>query len=184
MALSNIRGFSVKDVDLDTGEPIEETGEEVLARTERARCEVCRKKEHKYRCPGCSKLTCSLECSKMHKEKSGCSGQKLHISKLKVKLQDYSLDLLRKDLDFLTGAIQLSNSAKKHSFDERLAKSSAPLDKKAKNLRHFLKKKRSITFKQCPSRQMARARLNTTALRTHVGKQEVEWTLELVFMRG
>lgn len=34
-------------------------------------CQVCLKEPHKYRCPGCNLQTCSLQCSKQHKEQCG-----------------------------------------------------------------------------------------------------------------
>ena len=39
-------------------------------------CEVCGDQPSKYRCPGCDKRTCSLPCSRKHKEDSGCSGKR------------------------------------------------------------------------------------------------------------
>ncbi|XP_033874103.3 box C/D snoRNA protein 1 [Acipenser ruthenus] len=37
-------------------------------------CEACGCREAKYRCPGCTKHSCSLPCVKRHKSESGCSG--------------------------------------------------------------------------------------------------------------
>lgn len=42
----------------------------------RPMCEVCGDQPSKYRCPGCDKRTCSLPCSRKHKEDSGCSGKR------------------------------------------------------------------------------------------------------------
>ena len=33
----------------------------------KAQCSVCAEAEHKYRCPRCQVLTCSLACVKSHK---------------------------------------------------------------------------------------------------------------------
>ena len=61
-------------------------------------CNMCQKQEHKYKCPRCFALTCSLACSKEHKEMTGCTGQKDHVSTLNIKMNDFSLGVLRKDL--------------------------------------------------------------------------------------
>ncbi|KMS98954.1 hypothetical protein BVRB_3g067540 [Beta vulgaris subsp. vulgaris] len=39
-------------------------------------CEECNSKEFKYKCPGCSRRTCSLTCVNSHKKSSGCTGKK------------------------------------------------------------------------------------------------------------
>jgi hypothetical protein len=41
-----------------------------------ALCGFCSEQQAKYRCPGCGIQTCSLECSKGHKLKTGCKGQR------------------------------------------------------------------------------------------------------------
>lgn len=38
-------------------------------------CEVCHVNSFKYKCPGCLKKTCSLECSKRHKAIDSCDGK-------------------------------------------------------------------------------------------------------------
>ncbi|KAG9343199.1 hypothetical protein JZ751_014178 [Albula glossodonta] len=39
-----------------------------------ANCDTCGTEEARYRCPGCSKHSCSLPCVKKHKSDFGCSG--------------------------------------------------------------------------------------------------------------
>ncbi|KAF8868873.1 hypothetical protein CPB85DRAFT_1570645 [Mucidula mucida] len=39
-------------------------------------CPICHLNPTKYTCPGCSTPTCSLDCSKEHKSRTGCSGQR------------------------------------------------------------------------------------------------------------
>jgi hypothetical protein len=41
-----------------------------------ALCGFCSEQQAKYRCPRCGIQTCSLECSKGHKLKTGCKGQR------------------------------------------------------------------------------------------------------------
>ena len=57
------------------------------SRPKRAACEVCQEQPFKYTCPGCERRTCSLVCSKKHKEESGCNGKR---DRLKfVSMQDF-----------------------------------------------------------------------------------------------
>lgn len=50
-------------------------------------CAVCGSTAARYRCPGCDVRSCSLACSKAHKESSGCSGKR---DRLKfVSLQEF-----------------------------------------------------------------------------------------------
>ena len=67
----------------------------------KSRCELCVEKEWKYRCPKCEIKTCSLECSKKHKEDLACDGIKSHIAQKRVKMDDFDLGLLKKDMQFL-----------------------------------------------------------------------------------
>ncbi|RKP06458.1 hypothetical protein THASP1DRAFT_10426, partial [Thamnocephalis sphaerospora] len=39
-------------------------------------CQQCNEKPFKYRCPRCGWRTCSLPCSRTHKQATGCSGQR------------------------------------------------------------------------------------------------------------
>lgn len=39
-------------------------------------CQECNKNASKYRCPRCLFRSCSLECSRGHKQRLGCSGQR------------------------------------------------------------------------------------------------------------
>ena len=77
---------------------------------------MCTKAEYKYKCPRCLILTCSLNCSKEHKTQLNCSGVKDHVSSLNIRMNDFSLGNMRKDLRFLDDAIALSNTAKKKSL--------------------------------------------------------------------
>ncbi|XP_071946859.1 box C/D snoRNA protein 1-like [Antedon mediterranea] len=44
--------------------------------TDTKRCEVCSEEVSKYRCPRCSKQTCSVKCVNLHKVKEECNGQR------------------------------------------------------------------------------------------------------------
>ncbi|KAM3336220.1 hypothetical protein ACQJBY_030293 [Aegilops geniculata] len=41
-----------------------------------APCQECGEQPWKYRCPGCSRLTCSLPCVQAHKRRTACSGKR------------------------------------------------------------------------------------------------------------
>lgn len=73
-------------------------------------CEVCRVNEYKYKCPGCLKKTCSLECSKSHKILDSCTGQSYdpvkYVSSETLKNADDEKHennyLVQRDFNFLT----------------------------------------------------------------------------------
>lgn len=73
-------------------------------------CEVCQDAEFRYRCPRCLKKTCSLQCSKDHKARDGCSGVAHdptgYISSETLKNEDdekrESNLLVQRDYNFLT----------------------------------------------------------------------------------
>jgi hypothetical protein len=143
-------------------------------------CQLCTVHEHKYRCPRCDMLTCSLACAKAHKEKYACSGVRDHVASLRVKMQDFSLGTMRKDLRFIDQAIVVSNKTKKTA-----AAGPATISKKVKNLRYFLRKKRNIIYKHSPSPMFARAANNTTYFDTSAGQEKhIVWTMELIFLRN
>lgn len=73
-------------------------------------CEVCHVNEFKYKCPGCLKKTCSLECSKSHKRLDSCNGQSYdpvkYVSSETLKNADDEKHennyLVQRDFNFLT----------------------------------------------------------------------------------
>ncbi|GMR59463.1 hypothetical protein PMAYCL1PPCAC_29658, partial [Pristionchus mayeri] len=48
--------------------------EEAARRAKSNKCDVCGENEKKYRCPKCDSRSCSLACSKKHKEDDKCDG--------------------------------------------------------------------------------------------------------------
>ena len=127
--------------------------QEYATRALKSPCNICMKIEHKYKCPRCALLTCSLACSKEHKEKFDCSGLRDHVSSLRVKMQDFTLGTMRRDLRFIDEAIAVSNKSKKDLGVAPIP----PVSKKVKNLRYFLKKKRNIIYKHSPSAMFSRS---------------------------
>lgn len=39
-------------------------------------CQECKQRAALYQCPRCARITCSLACCQVHKEKTGCSGKR------------------------------------------------------------------------------------------------------------
>ena len=72
-------------------------------------CEVCQQNEWKYKCPRCLKRTCSVVCSKKHKEADSCSGISSvteYISSESLKGADTEEEmnhLVQRDYNFLIG---------------------------------------------------------------------------------
>ncbi|AAS50289.1 AAL077Cp [Eremothecium gossypii ATCC 10895] len=73
-------------------------------------CEVCKTGEPKYRCPRCSRRTCSLACSRQHKEQENCSGTSGQTTEyiprgvLKgADTKDETNPLVQRDYNFLIG---------------------------------------------------------------------------------
>ena len=64
-------------------------------------CEVCGLKKFRYTCPACKKKTCSVTCSKAHKEQTGCSGIKSD-DPVFLPLSEMNDDTLLTDFHFLT----------------------------------------------------------------------------------
>ena len=64
-----------------------------------------------YRCPGCSRLTCSLKCCKEHKKKYNCTGKRDRTSF--VSMKDYGDTTLRRDYHFLEDVMQSKQSSRR-----------------------------------------------------------------------
>ncbi|KAI8823138.1 uncharacterized protein EV422DRAFT_393443 [Fimicolochytrium jonesii] len=76
-------------------------------------CDVCKAKAWKYKCPGCARRTCSLECSKAHKASSGCTGQrsKTHY----IKLKEYTPNDMSSDYVFLEDIHRTADNASREN---------------------------------------------------------------------
>lgn len=94
-------------------------------------------------------------------------------------MQDFDLNKLQKDMNFLEESITVSNANKKKAFeiDEEIK-----VPKKVKNLRYFLKKKRNIIFKNAPTSYFSRSKLNTTMIESNGNQKHIRWTIELAFV--
>ena len=74
-------------------------------------CAVCHEQPFKYKCPSCLKRTCSLACSKKHKQQDNCTGKaynpQTYVSNEDIKGEDDEKHennaLIQRDFHFLTG---------------------------------------------------------------------------------
>ena len=75
----------------------ENSEDESVTRIVKDLCQQCMVIEHKYKCPRCSFLTCSLTCVKVHKGETGCSGvkEKIVVGKTKLLVSEMTLPGLR-----------------------------------------------------------------------------------------
>jgi len=62
-------------------------------------CAECHTHPSKYKCPRCSRPTCSLACSKSHKATTGCSGERDKTKK--ILLKDYGYGAMMDDYKWL-----------------------------------------------------------------------------------
>ncbi|VUZ93178.1 zinc finger protein, putative [Plasmodium vivax] len=67
-------------------------------------CCVCRVNPHKYKCPFCEALSCSLPCAKKHKKLKKCKNKlKKNFKVQKVAKKNLNESMLHKDYQFLQG---------------------------------------------------------------------------------
>ena len=74
-------------------------------------CQQCHEQAYKYACPACSYTSCSLSCSKAHKQKTGCTGKRSRTEM--VTLSDFTERQLLSDYKFLEEASRLHDSAQR-----------------------------------------------------------------------
>ncbi|XP_073099844.1 putative box C/D snoRNA protein SPCC613.07 [Elaeis guineensis] len=72
-------------------------------------CEECGSNPWKYRCPSCSRLTCSLPCVKSHKQHTSCTGKRNRTEF--VPLSQFDDDRLFSDYNFLEETKRVMESA-------------------------------------------------------------------------
>ncbi|XP_073007905.1 uncharacterized protein [Typha latifolia] len=74
-------------------------------------CEECGENSWKYRCPGCSILTCSLPCVRSHKERTSCTGKRNRTEF--VPLSRFDDNLLLSDYNLLEETKRIEESARR-----------------------------------------------------------------------
>src|SRR3989338_1241390 len=73
------------------------------------KCEECQNEVSKYVCPACKQKTCSVECVKKHKERTGCDGERQSQSLVYLPVRDYDDATILEDLNFLGSIADLKN---------------------------------------------------------------------------
>jgi hypothetical protein len=111
-----------------------------------------------------------VACINRHKAEYSCDGRKPETTAIKMPLSAMNIEILRRDMALIEKGIGFSNTLKRDNIQaERVnhSKSVSELrdQKKRKNLRQFLRKKRQLTFINAPA-NMRRVELNRTRLQT------------------
>lgn len=135
-------------------------------------CDVCTEPEAKYKCPGCTVSTCSLACSKEHKAKTSCTGQRNRVGFIpRSKFDETSVN---NDYNFLTALERdLDNAARLNEHN--------PGGRNANQARAFVKRAQDVgqvTVILAP-RGMKRSKMNKSAWVPKKG--EISWTVEWLF---
>ena len=74
-------------------------------------CHQCHEHAHRYRCPACDIRTCSLACTKAHKQEKTCTGKRSRTEM--VNLSDFTERQLLSDYKFLEEAARLHDVAQR-----------------------------------------------------------------------
>lgn len=138
-------------------------------------CSQCRQEAPKYKCPACSLRTCSLKCSKEHKEATGCPG--LVDPTAYVPRTLYKEENLNRDYRFLQQlgrSVELGREESKDRGLRRTAPATGPRSSGSEMVRGGVK------VRTLP-KGMQRARLNKSGW--NAKKKRYYWTLECVIYR-
>lgn len=139
------------------------------------RCEICRTHPAKYRCPGCERQTCSLDCVKSHKVEYQCSGKRQRSAQTFLPVSELTPEILLDDYWLLEEAGQST---------ELLGR---VLPKRSKNNeRNRLQKvvnrcKAMNTLLSLMPSGMERAKRNKTHLQAD---GNIRWTIEWILLDG
>ncbi|KAJ6964127.1 box C/D snoRNA protein [Populus alba x Populus x berolinensis] len=82
-----------------------------LKKQETVLCEECKEKPSKYKCPGCSVRSCSLDCVKAHKQRASCSGKRSQTHF--VPLSQFDDNVLLSDYNLLEEIKRVADSARR-----------------------------------------------------------------------
>ncbi|XP_052170828.1 uncharacterized protein LOC127787030 [Diospyros lotus] len=75
-------------------------------------CEECKSNPSKYKCPGCSVRSCSLQCVKGHKRRTGCMGKRQQTTEF-VPLSQFNDNVLLSDYNMLEDVKRVAESAQR-----------------------------------------------------------------------
>ncbi|KAG8079134.1 hypothetical protein GUJ93_ZPchr0007g3350 [Zizania palustris] len=140
-------------------------------------CEECGEQPWKYRCPGCSRLTCSLPCVQSHKRRTACTGKRPRTDP--VPLAQFDDIQLLSDYNFLEETNHVRESAHRliGAFGRNYGIHGAQLPKWLFFLRKAAQR-RGIWLHFLP-KGMARREHNRS--RHNYRKDCIYWTLEWKF---
>ncbi|KAI8319140.1 hypothetical protein GQ54DRAFT_299579 [Martensiomyces pterosporus] len=162
------------------------------------KCEQCTAAEAKYKCPGCMVRTCSLACSKKHKELTGCTGQRDRTKFIKraeydanTLMSDYGFlqDLARDHTNLICDAKEqgIAGNTNKRGYQPRQNKTSggssdggppgAALNRAQKNIVARAKAQREVQIRYM-SPGMQRHQQNKTLWSS--SKSRLVWTIEII----
>eukprot|EP00299_Pterocystis_sp_00344_P010458 c4675_g1_i2.p1 GENE.c4675_g1_i2~~c4675_g1_i2.p1 ORF type:complete len:178 (-),score=20.10 c4675_g1_i2:248-781(-) len=128
-------------------------------------------KPSKYTCPSCSARTCSLDCVRLHKKNTGCTGKRDRTSFLAIdQLNDTSL---ASDLRFLEDTKSVIESAKHDTTDNVHKRIPSHLYQLV-----TLAKSQGIHLLILPQ-GMERRMINTTTLNSKL--KQINWHVEIEF---
>ena len=137
-------------------------------------CIICNLSDPKYKCPGCLKATCSLQCSKHHKTKFNCKG--IRDKTRPIPMKSYDLPQLRRDFNYLTEVQRSWEGIRRRQKVEIQIRG---IGKRYKTLRYFCKHKRGIYIKFAPN-------ILTTHITnmSYINNKEnsIYWTLQFKFL--
>ncbi|KAL1925540.1 uncharacterized protein VTP21DRAFT_423 [Calcarisporiella thermophila] len=164
--VSSQEGHSTKDK-----ETIDTTSEKI--------CHMCRLQPPKYKCPGCLIRTCSLSCSKRHKEVIGCNGQrdKTHF----VSMNDYNYSHMMNDYVFLEDVSRTVDTATRDNLQNsrapRRGRQTPKYNAKTQQLLREARKRGVKLTLVAPG--MKRRTVNCTGYSQK--QKKIFWTVEWVF---
>lgn len=151
------------------GAAMEEATKEQAARP---KCEECTANTSLYQCPRCSIRTCSLQCCREHKKRTGCSGKRNRGEFLPLnRMTDATV---RSDYFFLEEVLNtMSRNQKRSRVQESVPNN---VDKKARRLKQQAEK-RGTTLELMPT-MMERHKTNSSWY--CVPKDVITWKIEVI----
>jgi hypothetical protein len=147
-------------------------GDEAKKQSNERSCAECKKQVSIYQCPGCNIRTCSLECCRGHKERSGCTGKRNRGTFQPLsRMTDSSL---RSDYFFLEEVLdQIPKNQKRTKLDNN------PISNLSKKARRLVQQaeRRGTTLQIMPP-MMERRKSNTSWY--CAPRDMITWKLEVI----
>ncbi|KAI8453989.1 hypothetical protein BY996DRAFT_7123072 [Phakopsora pachyrhizi] len=142
-------------------------------------CDQCQSEPFKYRCPACSIITCSLDCSKLHKLQKNCNGKRNRVQHIPI--NKYSWGSLMQDFSYLEDINRSLTKARGLTGEEpqidqrRLEKSKKKTCKQLKLVKEASKLGVKLVLM---SDGMTRRKLNQTTYNHQ--EASIRWSLEFI----